>query len=69
MAEKPADKAGPEERAAELLARAKAAEEWSSKVSDAELRHCWLKIAEEYRLLAQVSVRALGPAKPDTASR
>ena len=35
-------------------ARAKMAEDWAAKTADAELRQGWLKIAEEYRLLAQV---------------
>jgi len=29
------------------------AEDWSAKTADAELRQGWLKIAEEYRLLAR----------------
>jgi len=39
-------------RADIYLARAKKAEDWSAKTADAELRQGWLKIAEEYRLLA-----------------
>jgi hypothetical protein len=35
------------------MARAKMAEDWSAKTADAELRQGWLKIAEEYRLLAR----------------
>ena len=40
-------------RAEVYMARAKMAEDWSAKTSDAELRQGWLKIAEEYRLLAR----------------
>ena len=40
-------------RAEIYMARAKMAEEWSAKTADAELRQSWLKIAEEYRLLAR----------------
>jgi hypothetical protein len=29
------------------------AEDWSAKTADAELRQSWLKIAEEYRMLAR----------------
>jgi hypothetical protein len=35
------------------LARAKMAENWSARIDDTELRQGWLKIAEEYQLLAQ----------------
>jgi hypothetical protein len=41
-------------RAGVYFARAKIAEDWSAKTGDPELRQGWLKIAEEYRLLAQV---------------
>jgi hypothetical protein len=40
-------------RAEVYIARAKMAEDWSAKTIDAELRQSWLKIAEEYRLLAR----------------
>jgi len=40
-------------RAEAYIARAKMAEDWSAKTADTELRQGWLKIAEEYRLLAQ----------------
>jgi len=40
-------------RAGMYLARAKMEEDWSAITDDAELRQGWLKIAEEYRLLAQ----------------
>jgi hypothetical protein len=40
-------------RAEFYMARAKMAEDWSTKTADAELRQGWLKIAEEYRLLAR----------------
>jgi hypothetical protein len=40
-------------RAQVYVARAKMAEDWSAKTADAELRQSWLKIAEEYRLLAR----------------
>ena len=40
-------------RAEIYMARAKMAEDWSAKTADAELRQGWLKIAEEYRLLAR----------------
>jgi hypothetical protein len=43
------------------MARAKMAEDWSAKTADAELRQGWLKIAEEYRLLA----RALPADQPN----
>src|SRR5882724_11562265 len=46
------------------LARAKMAEDWSAKTGDAELRQGWLKIAEEYRLLAQaLQVNRSSPKK------
>jgi hypothetical protein len=41
-------------RAEVYVARAKEAEDWSTKTADAELRQSWLKIAEEYRLLARI---------------
>jgi hypothetical protein len=41
-------------RAEVYMARAKMAEDWSAKTADTELRQSWLKIAEEYRLLARV---------------
>ena len=40
-------------RAEAYMARAKMAEDWSAKTADSELRQGWLKIAEEYRLLAR----------------
>jgi hypothetical protein len=40
-------------RAEAYMARAKMAEDWSAKTTDTELRQGWLKIAEEYRLLAR----------------
>jgi hypothetical protein len=40
------------------------AEDWSAKTGDAELRQGWLKIAEEYRLLAQaLQVNRSSPKK------
>jgi hypothetical protein len=40
-------------RAEIYIARAKLAEDWAAKTADTELRQGWLKIAEEYRLLAR----------------
>src|SRR6266702_3012111 len=40
-------------RADDYRTRAKLAEDWSAKTADAELRQSWLRIAEEYRLLAR----------------
>jgi hypothetical protein len=48
-------------RADVYMARAKMAEDWSTKTADAELRQGWLKIAEEYRQL----VRALPIDQPN----
>jgi hypothetical protein len=42
------------------MARAKMAEDWSAETADAELRQGWLRIAEEYRLLAQVLKLTIG---------
>ena len=52
------------DRKNEYFDRAKEAEEWAAQTTDLSLRQSWLKIAEEYRLLAEITghVKRANPA-------
>jgi hypothetical protein len=51
-------------RADIYMARAKMAEDWSAETADVELRQGWLRIAEEYRLLARtLSINRSNPKR------